>query len=35
MEENIFDKVQEVDLQKKMEESYIETLDAAVKVTLL
>ena len=24
MEENIFDKVQEVDLQKKMEESYIE-----------
>ena len=24
MEDNIFDKVQEVDLQKKMEESYIE-----------
>ena len=24
MEENVFDKIQEVDLQKKMEESYIE-----------
>ena len=24
MEENVFDKVQEVDLQKKMEESYID-----------